>query len=53
MRSVDGILERLGTEYLDVLLLHRPDPLMEPDEIAEAFSRLKLAGKVRNFGYPI
>ncbi|CAM4244164.1 putative oxidoreductase [Paenibacillus endophyticus] len=48
--SVDGILERLGTEYLDVLLLHRPDPLMEPDEIAEAFTKLKLAGKVRNFG---
>ncbi|WP_169084812.1 aldo/keto reductase family oxidoreductase [Paenibacillus sp. PL91] len=48
--SVDGILERLGIEYLDVLLLHRPDPLMEPDEIAEAFTKLKLAGKVRNFG---
>lgn len=48
--SVDGILERLGTEYLDILLLHRPDPLMEPDEIAEAFTKLKLSGKVRNFG---
>lgn len=48
--SVDGILERLGTEYLDVLLLHRPDSLMEPDEIAEAFTKLKLSGKVRNFG---
>lgn len=48
--SVDGILERLGIEYLDVLLLHRPDPLMEPDEIAEAFTKLKLSGKVRNFG---
>ncbi|MGO4696716.1 aldo/keto reductase family oxidoreductase [Paenibacillus sp. 2TAB26] len=50
LSSVDGILERLGTEYLDVLLLHRPDPLMEPDEIAEAFTKLKLSGKVRNFG---
>lgn len=48
--SVDGILERLGTDYLDILLLHRPDPLMEPDEIAEAFTRLKQSGKVRNFG---
>ncbi|WP_028610221.1 aldo/keto reductase [Paenibacillus harenae] len=48
--SVDGILSRLGTEYIDILLLHRPDPLMEPDEIAEAFSQLKLSGKVRNFG---
>lgn len=48
--SVDGILERLGTDYLDILLLHRPDPLMEPDEIAEAFTKLKLSGKVRNFG---
>ncbi|MFC0470725.1 aldo/keto reductase family oxidoreductase [Halalkalibacter kiskunsagensis] len=50
LHSVDGILERLGTQYLDVLLLHRPDPLMEPDEIAEAFTMLKLTGKVRNFG---
>ncbi|MBD2867462.1 aldo/keto reductase [Paenibacillus arenilitoris] len=48
--AVDGILERLGTEYIDILLLHRPDPLMEPDEIAEAFTRLKLSGKVLNFG---
>ncbi|MBB6675156.1 aldo/keto reductase [Cohnella nanjingensis] len=48
--SVDGILSRLGTEYLDVLLLHRPDPLADPDEIAEAFRRLRGAGKVRHFG---
>ncbi len=48
--SVDGILERLGIEYLDILLLHRPDPLMEPDEIAEAFTSLKQSGKVRHFG---
>ncbi|CAM4349162.1 aldo/keto reductase [Paenibacillus alkaliterrae] len=48
--SVDGILERLGTEYIDILLLHRPDPLMEPEDIAEAFTQLKRSGKVRNFG---
>ncbi|WP_448218363.1 aldo/keto reductase [Endozoicomonas sp. 2B-B] len=48
--SVNGILERLGTEYLDILLLHRPDPLMEPDLIAEAFTRLYDSGKVRHFG---
>ncbi|WP_058300858.1 aldo/keto reductase [Gorillibacterium timonense] len=50
LQSVDGILKRLGTEYLDILLLHRPDPLMEPDEIAEAFLKLSSAGKVRHFG---
>lgn len=50
LNSVDGILKRLGTEYLDVLLLHRPDALMEPDEVAEAFCALKTAGKVRHFG---
>ncbi|NOV02869.1 aldo/keto reductase [Paenibacillus planticolens] len=48
--SVDGILSRLGVEHLDVLLLHRPDPLMEPEEIAEAFNLLRSAGKVRHFG---
>ena len=48
--SVDAILERLKTDYLDVLLLHRPDSLMEPAEVAEAFCRLKEAGKVRYFG---
>jgi predicted oxidoreductase len=48
--SVDGILQRLQVEHLDVLLLHRPDLLMEPDAIAEAFSTLKAAGKVRHFG---
>jgi predicted oxidoreductase len=37
-------------DYIDVLLLHRPDPLMEPEEIAEAFANLKSAGKVRYFG---
>lgn len=50
LASVDGILERLRTEYLDVLLLHRPDALMEPAEIAAAFDALRAAGKVRQFG---
>jgi predicted oxidoreductase len=50
LRSVDGILQRLRTEYLDVLLLHRPDTLMEPEEVAEAFTELKESGKVRHFG---
>ncbi|MCZ8522797.1 MULTISPECIES: aldo/keto reductase [Paenibacillus] len=50
LQSVDGILQRLGTEYIDILLLHRPDPLMEPEEVAEAFARLKSSGKVRGFG---
>ncbi len=48
--SVDGILKRLNTDYLDVLLLHRPDALMEPEEVAEAFDRLETSGKVRHFG---
>jgi predicted oxidoreductase len=48
--SVDGILARLGTDYLDLLMLHRPDALMEPGEIAEAFDRLHDSGKVRHFG---
>ena len=50
LSSVDGILSRLKTEYLDVLLLHRPDTLMEPEEVAEAFSALHRTGKVRHFG---
>jgi predicted oxidoreductase len=50
LEAVDGSLERLNTDYLDVLLLHRPDALVEPDEVAEAFDRLKSAGKVRYFG---
>jgi predicted oxidoreductase len=48
--AVDAILRRLGTDYLDILLLHRPDPLMEGEEIARAFAELKAAGKVRYFG---
>jgi predicted oxidoreductase len=50
LASVDGILSRLDTDYLDVLLLHRPDALVEPHEVAEAFGRLQASGKVRNFG---
>ncbi|KEQ21750.1 aldo/keto reductase [Paenibacillus tyrfis] len=48
--SADGILSRLGIETLDILLLHRPDPLMEPEEVAEAFQRLHEKGKVKAFG---
>ncbi|WP_195576382.1 aldo/keto reductase [Paenibacillus sp. 1001270B_150601_E10] len=50
LSSVDASLKRLNTEYLDILLLHRPDPLMEPSEVAEAFGKLKAQGKVRAFG---
>lgn len=50
LESVDGILSRLGVEYLDLLLLHRPDALMEPEEVAEAFDSLEASGKVRKFG---
>ncbi len=50
LASVDRSLQRLGTDRLDVLLLHRPDPLMNGDEIAGAFTRLRDAGKVRHFG---
>lgn len=48
--SVDGSLKRLGVEYLDALLLHRPDALVEPEEVAEAFDELEQSGKVRYFG---
>lgn len=50
LESVDGSLKRLKTDYLDVLLLHRPDTMMEPEEVCEAFDILKSSGKVRNFG---
>ena len=50
LNSVDGILKRLDVEYIDVLLLHRPDALVDPVEVAEAFSKLKAAGKVNHFG---
>ncbi len=48
--SVDASLKRLKTEYIDVFLLHRPDTLVEPEEVAEAFSALKESGKVKHFG---
>lgn len=48
--SVEGSLKRLQTDYVDLLLLHRPDPLVEPEEVARAFDELKSAGKVRWFG---
>lgn len=48
--SVDGILKRLQTDYLDFLLLHRPDALLDPAEVAETFDELKQSGKVKHFG---
>lgn len=48
--SVENSLENLKTDYLDLLLIHRPDPLMDPDQVAEAFKSLKKQGKVLNFG---
>lgn len=48
--SVEGSLEALGTDRIDILLLHRPDALVEPDEVARAFDDLHAAGKVRYFG---
>ncbi|MGF7144892.1 putative oxidoreductase [Anaerotaenia torta] len=50
LESVDGSLKRLKTDYLDILLLHRPDALVEPEEVAEAFDQLQSSGKVRHFG---
>ena len=50
LSSVDQILQRLKTSYLDILLLHRPDALIEPEEVAAAFDQLVSAGKVRCFG---
>jgi len=48
--TVDGILKRMQLDYLDSFLLHRPDPLMDLDEVAAAFDELQAAGKVRHFG---
>ena len=48
--SLENSLKRLDTDYIDVFLLHRPDTLMEPEEVAEAFETLHKAGKVRHFG---
>ena len=50
LESVDGILSRLKMDYLDTLLLHRPDVLFDPEEVAEAFDQLEKDGKVRFFG---
>ncbi|MAM53237.1 MAG: aldo/keto reductase [Microbacterium sp.] len=50
IESVNGSLEALGTDYLDILLLHRPDALVEPEEVARSFDELSAAGKVRAFG---
>ncbi|WP_160680143.1 aldo/keto reductase [Clostridium sp. C8-1-8] len=50
LASVDGSLKRLKTDYVDTLLLHRPDTLMEPEEVAEAFTKLHDSGKVKYFG---
>lgn len=50
VEAVEGSLKRLGVDHLDTLLLHRPDALMEPDEVAAAVRALKDAGKIRAFG---
>lgn len=50
INSVEGSLKRLKTDYIDSLLLHRPDALMDPEEVADAFNTLYEAGKVKNFG---
>lgn len=50
LKSVEQSLRRLRTDYLDVLVLHRPDALAEPEEVAEAFDILESSGKVRHFG---
>jgi predicted oxidoreductase len=50
IHSVNNSLSRLQTDYVDILLLHRPDPLVEPEEVARAFDQLHRSGKVRYFG---
>ena len=50
LEAVEGSLNRLRTDHLDVLLLHRPDALVEPEEVAEAFTILQDSGKVKYFG---
>ncbi|MGN0524205.1 MAG: aldo/keto reductase family oxidoreductase [Eubacterium sp.] len=50
IKSVEDSLKRLNVDYIDTLLLHRPDTLMEPEEVAEAFEILSASGKVKNFG---
>ncbi|ASG08930.1 aldo/keto reductase family oxidoreductase [Vibrio anguillarum] len=49
-QSVNNSLERLGVSEIDLLLIHRPDALMDADEVAEAFSELRKVGKVKHFG---
>ena len=51
LKSVDGILQRLHTDYLDLLLLHRPDTLVEPEDVAAAFDVLYESGKVRHLEF--
>lgn len=50
LASVNQSLENLQTDYIDVLLIHRPDPFMDPIEVADAFKQLQKEGKVRHFG---
>ena len=50
INCAENSLKEIGTDYLDVLLLHRPDPLMDADQVAEAFKFLKDSGKVHQFG---
>lgn len=50
IRSAEQSLKNFGTDYLDVLLIHRPDPLLDPAEVAEAIQSLQIQGKVRSFG---
>ena len=50
IESVEGSLQRLKMDYVDALLLHRPDTLVDPSEVAEAFDELEKSGKVRHFG---
>jgi predicted oxidoreductase len=50
MWSVENSLKMLGTDHLDALLIHRPDPLFNPTEVAETFDKLKEQGKVLHFG---
>ena len=50
IESVETSLKRMNLDYIDVLLLHRPDTLMEPEEVGEAFEELYKSGKVKNFG---
>ncbi len=50
IRSAENSLKNLHTDHLDVLLIHRPDPLMDANEVAEAFRHLRISGKVSHFG---